>query len=61
MNRNQKSDKDAAEWQPARNRGWFAAKVVAVKQQYGMSVSPAERDSLASMLAADSSRTVTCN
>ena len=61
VNRHEKSDRDAAEWRPSRNTGWFAAKVVAVKQKYGLSVNPAERDALASMLASDSSRTVTCN
>ena len=61
VNRHQKSDRDAAEWRPLRNTGWFAAKVLAVKQKYGLSVNPAERDALASMLASDSSRTVTCN
>ena len=61
VNRQQKSDSDAAGWKPSRNTGWFAAQVVAVKQQYGLSVNPAERDALASMLASDSSRTVTCN
>lgn len=60
VNRNQKSDRDAADWSPTYNRGWFAAKVVAVKRKYGMSINPAERDSLAVMLAADSSRTVVC-
>ena len=61
VNRHQKSDRDAAEWRPARNTGWFAAKVVAVKQKYDLSVNPAERDALTLMLASDSSRTVTCN
>ena len=61
VNRHQKSDRDAAEWRPLRNTGWFAAKVLAVKQKYGLSVNPAERDALASMLASDSSRTVICN
>lgn len=61
VNRNEKSDRDAGEWRPPRNTGWFAAKVVAVKQKYDLSVNPAERDALASMLASDSSRTVTCN
>ena len=61
VNRHEKSDRDAAEWRPSRNTGWFAASVVAVKQKYGLSVNPAERDALASMLASDSSRTVTCN
>ena len=61
VNRIQKSDRDAADWRPSRNTGWFAARVVAVKQKYGLSVNPAERDALASMLASDLSRTVTCN
>ena len=61
VNRQQKSDRDAAGWRPSRNTGWFAAQVVAVKQKYGLSVNPSERDALASMLASDSSRTVTCN
>lgn len=61
VNRHEKSDRDAAEWRPSRNTGWFAAKVVAVKQKYGLSVNSAERDALSSMLASDSSRTVTCN
>ena len=61
VNRQQKSDSDAAGWKPSRNTGWFAAQVVAVKQKYGLSVNLAERDALASMLASDSSRTVTCN
>ena len=61
VNRQQKSDSDAGDWRPSRNTGWFAAQVVAVKQKYGLSVNPAERDALASMLASDSSRTVTCN
>lgn len=60
VNRQQKSDSDAGGWRPPRNTGWFAAQVVAVKQKYGLSVNPAERDALASMLAGDSSRTVTC-
>ena len=53
--------RDAAEWRPSRNTGWFAAQVVAVKQTYGLSANPAERDALASMLASNSSRTVTCD
>ncbi len=61
VNRHRKSDNDAAEWSPTHNRGWYAAKIVAVKQKYGMSVNPAERDSLASMLSADTSRVVICS
>lgn len=60
VNRHRKSDRDAAEWRPARNAGWYAASIVAVKVKYGLSVNPAERDSLAAFLAADSSRVVTC-
>ena len=60
VNRQQKSDSDAGGWSPSHNTGWFAAQVVAVKQKYSLSVNPAERDALASMLASDPSRTVTC-
>ena len=60
VNRHQKSDKDAGEWSPTHNRGWFASRVVAVKQKYRMAIDPPERDSLALMLAADTSRVVTC-
>ena len=60
VNRHRKSDKDAADWRPAQNAGWYASRVMAVKQKYGMSVNPSERDSLAAFLAADSSRVVTC-
>ena len=61
VNRQRKSDSDAGGWRPSRNTGWFAAQVVAVKQKYGLSLNPAERDALASMLASDSSWTVTCD
>ena len=60
VNRHQKSDRDAAEWSPERNRGWFAAKVMAVKRKYSLTVDRAERDSLAVILTADTSRTVIC-
>ena len=60
VNRSQKSDRDAAEWGPPQNSGWFAARVVAVKQKYALSVNPAERDALQAMLNSDASRTVTC-
>ncbi len=61
VNRQQKSDRDAADWKPSRNTGWFAAQVLVVKQKYGLSVNPAERDALASMFASDLSRSVTCS
>ena len=60
VNRSQKADRDAGEWGPPRNRGWFAARVVAVKRKYGLSVNPAERHVLQAMLNSDPSRTVTC-
>ena len=43
-----------------KNAGWYAARIVAVKVKYGLSVNPTERDSLVVFLAADSSRVVTC-
>ena len=60
VNREEKSDRDAGEWGPPRNRGWFAARVVAVKRKYDLSVNPAERDALQSMLDSDPSREVAC-
>ena len=50
MNRHEKRDRDAAEWAPARNRCWFAHRVVEVKMRYGLSVDAMERDALESML-----------
>ena len=50
VNRSEKSDRDAAEWMPARHRAWFAARVIAVKQEYELSVDPAERDALERLL-----------
>ena len=60
VNRSQKSDRDAGDWGPPQNSGWFAARVVVVKQKYGLSVNPAERNALQAMLNSDPSRTVTC-
>ena len=60
VKRTQKADRDAGEWGPPRNSGWFAARVVAVKRKYGLSVNPAERDVLQAMLNSDPSPTVTC-
>ena len=41
-----KGDRDAAEWIPDRNRGWFRRRVLLVKSKYNLSVDPAERDAL---------------
>ena len=60
VNRSQKSDRDEGDWGPPQNSGWFAARVVAVKQKYGLAVNPAERNALQAMLNSDPSRTVTC-
>ena len=38
VNRHQKSGKDAAEWLPARNRCWFAARVVEVRRAYDLTI-----------------------
>ena len=51
MNRTEKGDRDAGGWTPARHGAWFAAQVIAVKLEYGLSVDPAERDALERLLA----------
>ena len=51
MNRTEKSDRDAGQWTPARHGAWFAAQVIAVKLEYGLSVDPAERAALEALLA----------
>jgi hypothetical protein len=38
LNRDQKIAKDVAEWMPARNRCWYAARVVEVKRKYGLTM-----------------------
>ena len=60
VNRDQKSDRDAGEWRPPQNSGWFATRVVAVKHRYALSVNPTERDALQSMLDSDPNRQVSC-
>ena len=60
MNRDQKGDRDAGEWRLVRNQGWFTARVIAVKQQYGLSVNRSERDAVQSKLNANPNREVTC-
>ena len=42
---------DAAEWQPRMNRCWFAARIVAVKRKYALTVDRAEATALRDMLA----------
>ena len=50
MNRHEKSGKDADEWVPDRNRCWFAARIVEVKQAYGLSVDEREAEALETIL-----------
>ena len=50
VNRSQKSGKDAADWTPARNSGWFAERVIRVKRRYGLSVDFAEAEALKALL-----------
>ena len=51
VNRYEKVDHDAAEWLPAQNRCWFAARVIAVRQRYGLSIDQREADALDQVLA----------
>ena len=46
-----KCGKDAARWMPARNKCWFAARVVAVRQKYGLSVDRREAEALEAVLS----------
>lgn len=50
VNRNQKRDKDAGEWQPQFNGGWFAARTIEIKRRYGLSVDAAEVEWLKTLL-----------
>ncbi len=52
VNRDQKSDKDAAEWLPDVNQCWYADRIVQVKAKYNLTVDPAERDALEQVLSA---------
>ena len=51
VNRYRKRAKDAAEWLPARNRCWFAARVVEVRRAYGLTIDRREADALERILA----------
>ena len=55
VNRYEKVDRDAAEWLPAQNRCWFAARVIAVRQRYGLTIDRREADALDQVLAGCSS------
>ena len=50
VNRYEKKAKDAAEWLPDQNRCWFAARVVAVKREYALTVDAREAAALETVL-----------
>ena len=51
VNRHEKKAKDGAEWLPARNACWFAARVVAVRQKYRLTVDAREAEGLDAVFA----------
>ena len=51
VNRHEKKAKDAAQWLPAKNQCWFAARVVAVRQKYRLTVDAREVAALDAVLA----------
>ena len=51
VNRYEKSGKDASEWIPDRNRCWFAARVGAVRQAYGLTIDSHEVRALERILS----------
>ena len=52
VNRDQKRGRDAGDWLPRLNRCWFAARVVAVRWKYGLTIDQREADTLERVLAA---------
>ena len=52
VNRHEKSGKDAAEWVPARNRCWFAGRVLKVRRAYGLTIDRREAAVLDRIFAA---------
>ena len=55
VNRHQKSGKDATEWLPGLNQCWYAARIVQVKREYGLTVDPREASALDAVLSGCSS------
>lgn len=55
VNRYQKVDNDAAEWLPPQNRCWYAARIIAVRQQYGLTIDRREAAALDRVLSGCSS------
>ena len=57
-NRVAKSDKDAADYLPPRNRCWFAGRVLNVKSRWGLTVDVAEAVALIGALAGCDTSTI---
>ena len=55
LNRNEKVDKDAAEWLPEINKCWFAYRIVQVRAKYSLTVDQAEADALEAVMSECSS------
>ena len=60
VNRYQKVANDVAEWIPDHNACWFAARSVAVWQQYGLTIDPREAEAIDSILDRCLSTTLYC-
>ena len=52
VNRYEKRARDASDWLPRLNRCWFAARVVAVRRKYKLTIDQREADTLSHVLAA---------
>ena len=61
VNRYQKGVKDVAEWIPDRNACWFAARVVAIRTKYGLTIDPREAEAIESILDGCLSTTLYCD
>ena len=55
VNRQQKSDKDAAEWMPGLNQCWFANQVLQARLAYGLTIDQVEAAALERVLSGCSS------
>ena len=51
VNREEKRHYDAARWLPAKNRCWFAGRVLEVRRKHGLTIDRAEADALEAVLS----------
>ena len=51
VNRHRKSGKDAAEWMPAANACWFAARTLEVRRKYGLTIDRREAAAVEAVLS----------